>query len=213
MNRYTLWALVGMTLAGCGSDATSTGTGTLTLLVEATVEEDNGNGRFRVSIKKNGADVPGAYVTLDSDLGTVTLTTTGGGIYDGTQAGWADGYTLYVASGADSLEASIDAPDEARVTSPEPTIAFDPHVAGDGLVRVAWTGDLATRFELKTKDFNYGPTLDPGALTIPASTFVEETQDIEIKRENSVLLAGGVSGSKLTAKRDDRTTVIVSNPF
>lgn len=202
-------------LAACGDDdiGTDPGGGTGTLLVHARAEYRNdGFADLRVDVARAGAAVADAAVVVESDLGRVTLVHEGGGTYRGAQAGWASGYALAVSAGDDHLDGSIVAPAPARLTSPDPAVPFDPQADADGLILLQWAGDRAHRVRVKTKGFEWSG-VDQGRLMVPAMVFVETSQDIEIKRENSVALAGGAPGSDLSAKVDAKVTVLVSNPF
>src|SRR5262249_26771357 len=118
-----------------------------------------------------------------------------------------------VSSGADHLQGTIETPQAAPVTSPDPTVAFDAHAAPNGLVDVRWGGSLADSAQVDSKDFRWGPMADPGRLSVPGTIFVDTTQQIRITRENSTKLAGGVTGSELTASIQTSTQVLVLHPF
>lgn len=204
-------------LAACGGDdfGNSVGSGTRTLLVDGEVSYEGGGAQMRVTVLRAGQPVLDASVTMESDLGLITLAHQGGGEYTGVQAGWGVGYALAVDAGDDSLRGSVDAPDPVRIESPDPTVAFDPHTVDGGLVHVVWAGDRATQARVKTKDFDMLLAPDEGEIDIPATFFQDDTQDIEIERRNLVDLGsgGGAPGSSLSAEYKDKVRVIVTNPF
>jgi hypothetical protein len=200
-------------LAGCGGSATSAGSGTGTLFVDAQISEQDGNASFRVQVRQNNAGVLDAVVKLDGGGGSATLTTNGDGFYRGSAPGWDDHYTLSVSSGADHLNGSIEAPRPAPIVAPDPTVAFDPHKAAGGLVELRWSGTLADTAEVHSHEFDWGPMADPGRLTIAASIFADTSQEVRVTRETSTPLAGGVTGSTLTADISTTTDLLVVNPF
>src|SRR5262245_44719734 len=125
--RTKMLALLGLLAFSCGSDLTDAGGGSRTLLVTGSASFDEGGGSMRVEVRRAGAPVTGATVKVLSDLGTVTLTHTGEGVYRGGQAGWASFYSVSVTAGEhgeDHLEGSIAAPQPPLITSPSPSLAF-----------------------------------------------------------------------------------------
>ena len=200
-------------LTACGGDGTSAGTGTRTLLVTASINDHDGNASVRVTVERAGRTVTDAAVTIEGDRAGTALVQTDSGTYAATLPGWAGVYTLRVASGPDHLEGSIVAPQPAPITAPTPTVAFDPHLAPGGLVQLRWAGALADTVEVKSKEFEWGPTADPGQLTIAATVFIESSQEVKVSRQNSTPLAGGVAGSVLTAGLTTTTDLLVLNPY
>ncbi len=200
----------------CGSDGggTDPGGGTITLQVEGDFEYGRGDQAtdLSVRVRRDGVDVTDATVVVSNDLGELTLVHAGGGDYVGVQPGWGSYYALRVTAGEDSLHGSIDAPALVDITSPDATVALDPQTADGGVVIVRWSGDLAEEIWVKTKDFDYRGE-DKGRLEIPATVFQDNDQDLEVGRQNRVVLAGGVAGSRLSAECDDKVTLIVVNPF
>ncbi len=207
--------LVSWLVAACGGSSygTDPGHGTATLLVNGDVGYEGGAAHFDVHIQRAGANVSDAQVLIGSNFGVVTLITQGGGDYTGVQAGWGDGFNLDITAGNDSLSGGIDAPNPVDITSPNPAASFDPHTAPNGLVHVVWAGDRADTARVKSKDWDMTLTPDTGSTDIPATTFVDDHQDIEIRRTNTVDLAGGAPGSTLSAHYNDQVTINVTNPF
>jgi phage tail sheath gpL-like len=209
----TLVALVGA--PACGSDsATDPGTGTQTLAVQGTMTRnaDDDTASLHVNVQRAGVRVDDAMVTVHSERGDVTLTHDGSGDYVGVQAGWAGSYRLEVAAGADRLEGSIRAPELMTLLSPDPTTAIDAHAAVNGVVTLRWSGEAADSIRVRSKDFDYEGT-DEGHVDMAAAQLKESSQEVELRRENSVALAGGVPGSTLSASCRGNFTLIVVNPF
>jgi hypothetical protein len=209
---YLLIALI----AACGdSSSTDPGTGTKTLLVRGHVdwESDVDAAELRVSVRRGDINVTDAAVIVHSDLGDVTLIhDSSSGDYIGVQAGWASYYALSVRAGEDRLDGSIDAPEVPQLTSPDPTVAFDPHDAPDGIITVHWSGSTGDSIRVRYMDFEY-EGVDSGHLDVPATVFTEADQELELRRGNAVTLAGGLPGSELSARCEETTTVVVVNPF
>jgi len=203
-------------LAACGSDGIGNdpGGGSGTLLVNGTIEHNDGGAEFRVRVRLGGADVPNAGVVIESEIGEVILVWDGNDRYRGEQPGWAAGYRLQVAVGEDhQVTGSVDAPGPAVLTSPDPQVPFDPHLADQGVVLVSWDGERAMTVQVRTHSFGWGPFPDEGEVLVPATYFDEDQQDIEIDRENQVALAGGLPGSSLSSQIDTDTRVTVLNSF
>lgn len=216
MVKTTLCSLVsGLLLVACGSDGGSIGSnegeGTGTLLVRGNVELEDGAAEVRVEVERAGVDVEDAEVTVESSLGDATLAYEGGGVYRGTLAGWAEGYTIEVVAGDDNLWGSIAAPEPPEIETP--TEAFDPHEQEDGIVTITYGGEWADQVRFKSKDFEYGPIDDRGEVDVPAVEFVESVQEFEITRENHVDLRGGAPGSDLSSQCSTKTDLVVVNPF
>jgi hypothetical protein len=214
-------------LTACGGSSgfsTDPGSGTTTLLVDAHASFDNelNAADFNVNVKKAGANVDNAFVTITSEFGTVTLVNDPGkGDYKGTQAKWSDtGYKLDIVikdpSGktTDSLTAALEAPVRVVLTAPKNINApFDPHTLPNQLLVVSWEGPPATSVHVKSKDFEPNLAGDPLTVSIPAAVFKDTTQKLEIDRSTGVALAGGLPGSRFTADYDFKTSLIVQNPF
>lgn len=209
----TLLGVVGA--AACGSDSgTDPGTGTHTLAVQGQASRDaeNDTASLRVSVQRAGVRVSDAVVTMRSELGDVTLTLDGNGDYVGEQAGWASNYRLEVTAGTDRLSGAIHAPEVMTLLSPDPTVAIDAQAAVNGVVTLRWSGESADSIRVKSKDFEYQGT-DEGHVDMAAAQLKESSQELELRRQNSVSLAGGLPGSTLSASCRSNFTLIVVNPF
>ena len=75
-----------------------------------------------------------------------------------------------------------------------------------------WSGDSADSIRVRSKDFDYEGA-DEGHVDMPATMLKEDHQELELRRHNSIGLAGGVAGSSLSARCDNQFTLIVVNPY
>jgi hypothetical protein len=205
-------------LAACGDDGggNDSGGGSQTLLVQGSVgwDDEDGVAGMHVSVLRNGAGVNDATVTFRSDLGEVTLVraTDKNGEYYGSQVGWAGAYRLDVSAGEDSLYGSIAAPEQMTLVSPESTEAIDAHALPDGVLTLRWSGDAADTIRVRSADFEY-EGVDEGHVDMPAIMLKESSQELRLRRDNSIGLAGGVDGSTLSASCGNDYTLIVVNPY
>lgn len=208
-------ALVGL-IGACGDDGTSAGRGSQTLLVDAQVDYEDGGASARISVRRAGQSVGDAIVTLRSELGDVALVHEGNGVYRGRQAGWMGLYGIVVragANGADHLDGALAAPEPAVLIRPTPDVAFDPHLAERGVIELAWAGDRADRIRVKTKEYDPGYVDDQGSVLVSNTYFIESHQEVSLRRENAVVLAGGTPGSELRARVETKTELNLLNPF
>ena len=207
-------SLASICLVACGDGGVRSdpGGGTGTLLVRADVEVDGEGAGLRVTVDRNGQDVDDALVTIRSDGGDVTLPLVGGGEYRAEQAGWNDWYDLEVRAGDDWLDGGIETPDLPIITDPSGDAPLDPHTVDGGQVRVAWTGEDAMTARVRVGDFE-DRGADDGEVMVPATAFNDGEMEISVRRENAVDLAGGASGSRLTAQADADARIFVTNPF
>jgi len=200
-------------ICACGGTSTDPGGGTQTLFVNGSVDLEDGGSSFFVEVRKGSIRITGAAVTFESSLGTTTLVGDAEGRYQGFAAGWASSYHLRVVAGDDDLDATILAPEPPSLVEPQPDVAFDPHLAENGIVRLSWSGEGAETVEVETKDFKWGPNPDDGGVDVPATAFQDLTQQVRIQRKNDTPLAGGTAGSQLEARADTRTDLTIVNPF
>ena len=200
-------------LGACHHDVgTDPGGGTQTLTVNGHVELEGGGAQVHVSVRRAGAEVQGAIVTVDSKFGALALTYVGGADYETVQAGWAPGYRITVESGEDWLDGSIEAPDLPVLLAPSALTPFDPHLAEGGVVNLEWDGARAMSIKVETKNFDV-TVADVNKIAVPATAFEEDQQEIKLERENTTPLAGGTPGSSLDARCETKTRVSVLNPF
>ena len=212
-----LWSIALVTSTACGGDDdgfvdSDPGDGSGTLLVRASIENDGDGADIEVRVDRGGEDVNDAEVVISHDDGDEVLSLEGGGDYRGDHPGWSDSYRIEVTAGDDWLDGALEAPDLPELVDPTPTVAFDPHDAEDGVVRVTWDGAAGMSVRVKTKDFEWEGD-DTGELEIPATSFEEEDQELEISRRNTIDLEGGSPGSELTVSARTKVTLIVVNPY
>jgi hypothetical protein len=218
-SHLRLFALLLPLTTACGGDDDvagpvdgDSGGGSGALLVRASIDSEEGGAEVDVSIERAGRDVDDAAVVIGTDGADLILERDGEGRYRGRDAQWSGWYTIEVTAGDDWLDGGLESPDRPILVDPDPAEAFDPHQAEDGVVLVTWDGDLALSARVKTKDFEWSGA-DEGGLEIPAVMFEEDEQEIEIKRENEIDLAGGAAGSFLAVETGSKTRLIVLNPF
>ena len=205
-------------LAACGSDPgllTSTGTGTRTLHVEGQIEWDASDqaAAIRVVVERAGLVVDAATVTVRSPLGDVILVRgrdDDAAAYLGVQPGWATHYTLEVVDGDDRLNASIAAPE--LMTLLAPSAGIDARALPGGMLTVRWSGEPADSIRVKSAGFEHRG-VDLGQVDMAATMLEDEEQELELRRDNSIQLAGGMPGSSLTATCEAEFTLLVSDPF
>jgi hypothetical protein len=214
MTTRTLALATAVLLGACGSDGgTDPGSGTHTLFVDGRVSSDGGGAEIRITVRRAGVDVPDAVVTVESNDQEITLAyDAGDGEYRGFMPLWGSYYAIDVRAGDDHLDGSITAPEPAILVTPDPTIAIDARTAPGGVVRLEWDGDSADSVRVKSADFEYRGA-DEGRVDMPATFLKEDQQDLEISRDNTVILAGGTAGSSLRAQHEIKTTLIVLNSF
>jgi len=209
--RRTLLVLL---VAGCGGgSATDPGGGTHTLLVSGSIENEGTGASILVDVRRGIDHVTNAVVTVDAGNGGFQLNLGTDNRYHGVSPAWSHRFRLSVVAGMDNLDGSVEGPDPATIVSPPPAVAFDPHQAPGGVVRVSWSGAAAETVEVDVRDFQWGPNPDTGFVDVPAVNFQNTSEQVRIRRVNSTALVGGVAGSMLTARNETRTDLSVVNPF
>lgn len=213
----TWWTAFGMVVAACGgggASGTDPGEGTQTLIVAANASISSGDPGWslEVEVGRPGAPmVTDAEVRIESDAGDMVLAHVENGRYAGSLPADATAFALSVEAGEDGLSASLDAPAIPELEHPAVT-GFDPHAEEDGLVEVRWSGAAAQRVRVKVAEFEY-EGVDQGSIDVPATTFQDDEEELEVERRNSVTLLGGLGGSTFEAKAETKTRVGVTNPF
>jgi len=217
-SHLRLFAFILPLATACGDDDVAgpvdgeSGDGTGALLVRAHIDSEEGGAELDVSVERDGQEVNDAEVVIGTDGADVLLERDGDGRYRGFDGEWSGWYTIEVTAGDDWLDGGLEAPDRPSLIDPDPSEAFDPHQAEDGVVMVTWDGDFAMSVRVRTRDFEWSGA-DEGGVEVPAVMFEEEEQEIEISRENEIDLAGGAPGSSLSVETGARTRVIVVNPY
>jgi len=225
--RITLIVLTAALWAGCGGDGITSnpGGGTKTLRVQAEAEWDPrlNAAQLEVDVEKADQDIANALVTIHSDLGDVTLVYDAGRQqrYYGQQAGWAaQGYEVSVvvkdAAGntTDELSGSVRAAAPVKVSAPDMLKPFDPHTLEGGVLVLKWGGPAGDTARVRTRRFepaDFAP--DPMQVSIPAINLTRTDQELEIRRNTAVILAGGAPDSHFTTTWRLETSFIIINPF
>lgn len=218
--------IVVATAAACGGDATDAGTGSGTLRVdgdvEATPEVANADEptefttSFHVRVTKDGVAVTTGEVVVTSDGGSVALVwdpTDQDGRWRGAQAGYYEVYELDVTSGDDFVSgASLDGPDVHVFTSPATTGAID----ATQPVAVTWSrDDEADAAAIQTREIDPVAIDDLGTYELPVGALrskpdeVEE-EEIRVERSSRISLAGGVAGSELRVRIENRLPLVIA---
>jgi hypothetical protein len=108
----------------------------------------------------------------------------------------------------------VVAPDPVRVTAPDLTRVVDARALPNNVLVLTWAAPGAESARVKLKDYDSGArTPDPLRVDIPATSLKEQADDLEIRRSNSIALAGGLPGSELSVEYKLKTTLFVMNPF
>ena len=206
--------VIAVLAAACDDDTSfsrDSGSGSNTLYVYADIEGKAGSStHMYVEVALNGNDVSGASVVVDSDLGEVTLTETGDGYYEAEQSGFAPGYHLRVESGENNLKASLNAPKAHSIKNPEQGATYDTQ---DGDLEVSWSPTGADEARVETDEVELDFNGDPGAATIPATSFEGDEDEVEVKRTNKMQLAGGTTGSGFEISYEVQHEITVLNPY
>ena len=226
--------VISLGLAACGGSnldpgsGNSQGTGTRTLLVDGSVDASASipnagdatafTTHFDVRLTKDQTPVTTGTVTVTSNGGdaALTLDTTNGGHWVGTQTGYFEVYQLDVTSGADTIGGvRVDGPDVHTFTAP----ALGATVDTSQPVAVTWSrddhADVAT---IDTHNLDHAVIDDSGSYALAAGALrssVDKTENdtIELRRTNQVTPAGAVAGSSLSVSVTNDVDVVVSpNP-
>lgn len=194
-----------------GSFTRDSGSGTNTLYVVAHIEgEPDQYTQIMVEVDLDGDELSGAVVTINSDLGQVTLRETDDGEYEAEQSGFASGYHLRIESGEHSLKGSLNAPKAHTIDNPEHGSTYDTQ---NGDLEVIWSPAGADRVQVANDEFELDFTDDSGKAIIPARTFEDDEDEIEVKRTNRMNLAGGVGDSYFEIEYEVSAEIFVVNPY
>jgi len=213
--RTLFQTLAAMTLlAGCGS---SPGGGTRTLYVKAEAWSDGSSDGTWISVEvrqgsSDGTLLNDATVSMHgSKSGDFSLPWQGisfgnfrAGSYHKGQMAWDSGFQISVKRGNDALDAYLEVPGITTITNPLGGTTFR-RADGQPLM-VKWKDDVNHVAQKVTVTFDHsdGATsilnADPLQLQVDPNRLVAASpENIEVRRENTVNLAGGVSGSSFTA--------------
>lgn len=201
---------VAVAAAGCGF--TSPGGGSQTLFVTASLSTDGSTSgsRARVTVRSgssNGDIVRNAEVAIRGGPLARTIVPFDDGAQQWRLDGftWADGIRLEVVRGNDLLDGSVDAPGATEIVNPIANTTF--RKADNAPLLVRWRdarGGGATSTTIHLDKAKFDQTLmGGGELAIDAATLVvDDKERVRVERTNTVSLAGGVSGSTLSASTE-----------
>lgn len=196
-------------LAGCG--VTSTGTGTGTLYVEATSKGKPDSTELEVIVRRAGEAVMGANVYVEDVEGAVAARSLEpkGKAYEGRFPGYVRGMRLKVTAGEDELEAALEGPSAHLITNPP---AGGLVLRGTAeILTIEWSAEgPADRVRIDAEALDEVLVEgDPGEYALPLAGLKDGDQKVEVRRETSVDLAGGVAGSVWRARYevDNRFTL------
>lgn len=193
-------------LCACGYTSPGGGTGTLYVTARLTSDGSTSGSRARVTVRQGSSD--GALI----DDASVTIR--GGALgptpvplaknehqYQLDGFTWVEGFRLEVTRGDDRLDGSIDAPGATLITNPvedQVVKASEPFTVQWRDTRNAPAHDVHLRLQKADVD----RTLEPGALDfhLDANALAPTGDEtVRVERGNTVELAGGATGSELSA--------------
>ncbi len=200
--------IVALVASSCGY--TSPGGGTQTLFVTARLSSDGSTAgsTARVTVRQgssNGDIVRDAEVAIRGGaLGrTIVPFDDNREDYRLDSFTWVEGFRLEVIRGRDQLDGSITAPGPTLITDP---IAGSTYRRGDGPpLMIRWkdaNGQPADTTQLRLDKAKIDRTLAPGVYQVsiePSELVVSDKENVRVERSSQVSLAGGVSGSTLSA--------------
>lgn len=206
--RFTTGALASLlTLTACGY--TSPGGGTKTLYVTARLSSDGTTkgSKARVTVReggKDGAVVKNAEVVIRGGaLGKTTVPFDDGrDLYQLDGFTWVDGIRLEVIRGSDLLDGAIDTPGPTLITEPISDSAFR-RSSGTPFI-VHWKderGSVASNTQVRLEEADLDRSIPVGfyELRVEASQLSAGKETVHVERSNEVTLAGGASGSVMSA--------------
>jgi hypothetical protein len=211
-----LWAaLLGAASCGVGCGSTDSGGGSGTLFVTAEANGRPDSTRIRVTLQQRGNPVVGANVVVVHVENDVSINLEGVGSsgrgsefkYEGTFNRYARTLALKITSGEDALDARLQGPAPHVITRPPNDVIvrrkefefLDVRWEADGSADAA----TVTVSDLEPMELEG----DPFEVQIPLGGLRNGTHQVEVRRETSVPLTGGVEGSVM------RTRYTVDNRF
>jgi hypothetical protein len=211
--RSLLMTMVAVGAVGCGYTSPGGGSGTLFVTARLSTDGSTSGSRARVTVRAGsmmgdvvrnaevairGGPLNRTVVPFDDASQTFRL--------DGFT--WPDGLRLEVVRGNDLLDGSVDAPGATEIIAPIGNTTFRKADGAPLLVRwrdARGAGATSTSVHLdKAKiDQTIGPSGGAGELPIDAASLVVDGQErVRVERTNEVALAGGASGSVLSASTE-----------
>lgn len=204
-----------MTLAvaasSCGLTSPGGGTGTLFVLARLTSDGSTSGSHARVSIRAGSATgdlVRDAEVAIRGGaLGRTIIP------YDDQRDqyrldsfSWVEGFRIEVIRGNDLLDGSIDAPGATLITDPVDGSTFR-RAVGPPLV-IRWKdsrGAPASTTSLRLDKAKIDRAIPAGVMEVliqPNELVVDDKEKVRLQRSNEVSLAGGATGSLLSAQTE-----------
>jgi hypothetical protein len=209
--RPVLFALACLTSLGCGYASPGGGSGTLFVTARLSSDGSTSGSRARVTVRSgsaNGDIVRNAEVAIRGGplARTVVPFDDGSNQFRLDGFTWPDGVRLEVVRGSDVLDGSIEAPGATVITDPVANTTFRKADGAPLLVR--WKDSRnagATTTSLRIDKAKIDQSLGAGVLQtfIEANQLVvEDKEKVRVERTNEVTLAGGASGSVLSASTE-----------
>jgi hypothetical protein len=173
--------------------------------------EDRGETRFALRASVAGRALTEARVTVESALGLVSLSSSGGQ-FTGSQRGYADAYTLVIAVNAEGAELRqvVRGPVAHRIELP----MEGARVRASTALEVRWAPFGAAEASIETERMAETPVSDTGMFTVPAAALVgevgRESEDrVRVRRTGVVVLDGAAAGSsvRVSVRRDARFVI------
>jgi hypothetical protein len=207
----TLVGAVALGAAGCGYTSPGGGSGTLFVTARLTNDGSTSGSRARVTVRSGsmtGDIVRNAEVAIRGGPLARTVVPFDDGSQQFRLDGfvWPDGIRLEVLRGNDILDASIEAPGATVITNPVANTSFSK--SGGAPLLVQWKdarGALAGSTSLHLDKAKFDQTLPAGAREYPvdaSALVVNDKEKVRVERTNEVSLAGGASGSVLSASTE-----------
>lgn len=213
MRSLFLTVLATTLLAGCGSNP---GGGTRSLYVKAEAWSDGSTDGTWISVEvrdgsSNGTILNDATVSMHGNRsGDFNLPWEGvsfgnfraGSYHKGSMA-WDSGFQISVKRGNDALDGYLEVPGVTTIVNPLGGTTFR-RADGQPLV-VKWKDDVSHVAQKVTVTFDHADAAnsilnqDPLQLPVDPNRLVAASPErVEVRRENTVNLAGGVAGSSFT---------------
>ncbi|MFT3707255.1 MAG: hypothetical protein QM817_06275 [Archangium sp.] len=210
MNRLLLTVVV-IGAAGCGYTSPGGGSGTLFVTARLSSDGSTSGSRARVTVRSGsmtGDIVKNAEVAIRGGPLARTVVPFDDASQQFRLDGfvWPDGIRLEVLRGNDLLDGSIEAPGATVITDPVANTTFSKSAGAPLLVR--WKdarGAIASSTTLHLDKAKFDQSLPGGAREFPidvASLVVNDKERVRVERTNEVVLAGGNSGSVLSASTE-----------
>jgi hypothetical protein len=163
--------------------------------------------RFSLRVSVEGGALSDASVSVESSLGTVTLSPSDGR-FIGAQRGYAQRYALVLRAQGREWRASLSGPAAHRVEQPAP----GQRVRAGAPLAVRWSPSGAAEASVETEQLSETPVADTGSFEVPASALAgasdRSTEDrVRVTRVDTAALAGFGAGSRL------RVVVRYESPF